>query len=271
LILLVFLVGPKLAEDFAETSQPAYRAMDNALYVGLSRQMVLRKEMDIIANNIANLDTTGFKVESLMQKTEPREPAVTLTGPRPVKFVAADGVARDFGQGVLSTTGAPLDMAIEGQGFFQVQTPNGPRFTRDGRFTTDTSGKVVNQAGYAVLDEGGGEIVIDREKGGVQIGPDGSMSQGRERVGKVGMFAFANAGVLEKGGDNLYRNTSNLQPQPAADAKLRQGMVEGSNVKPVLEITRMVEVSRAYEQTAKIMDSEAELSRRSVERLGRVN
>jgi len=244
--------------------------MDNALYVGLSRQIVLRREMDIVANNIANLDTSGFKVESLMQKTEPTEPAMTLGGPRPVKFVAPDGVARDFGQGTLAKTGAALDMAIEGKGFFQVQGPNGPRFTRDGRFTTDPTGRLVTQAGFAVLDDGGGEIIIDPEKGEVSIGADGSMSQGEERVGKVGMYAFANPGALEKSGDNLYRNVSNLQPQPAAEARLRQGMLEASNVKPVLEITRMVEVSRAYEQTARMMDAEADLSRRAVERLGRI-
>jgi flagellar basal-body rod protein FlgF len=244
--------------------------MDNALYVGLSRQILLRREMDIIANNIANMDTTGFKVESLMQKTDPAEPAVTLGGPRPVKFVAADGVARDFSQGALSTTGAPLDMAIEGQGFFQIQTPAGPRFTRDGRFTTDPTGRLVTQAGAAVLDAGGGEILIDAEKGQVAIGGDGVISQGAEQVGKVGVYSFANMGALEKTGDNLYRNASNLQPQPATEARVRQGMLEGSNVKSILEITRMVEVSRAYEQTAKMMDSEADLSRRAVERMGRV-
>ena len=245
--------------------------MDNALYVGLSRQMVLRKEMDIVANNIANIDTTGFKVESMMQKTDPGAPAVTQGGPRPVKFVAPDGVARDFGQGSLIQTGAPLDMAIEGKGFFQVQSPDGPRFTKDGRFTTDPAGRLVTQGGLPVLDDGGGEIIIDGEKGQVAIGADGTMSQGNERVGKVGMYAFANPGALSKSGDNLYRNVSNLTATPATDAKLRQGYLEGSNVKPVLEITRMVEVSRAYEQTAKMIDSAADLSRRAVERLGRVN
>jgi flagellar basal-body rod protein FlgF len=244
--------------------------MDNAIYVGLSRQMVLRREMDIVANNIANLDTNGFKVESLMQKAVPGPPAVTQGGPRPVKFVAADGVARDFGQGALVKTGGPLDMAIEGQGFFQVQGPGGARFTRDGRFTTDPTGKLVTQGGLPVLDESGGEIIIDGEKGQVDIGPDGSMSQGKERVGKVGMFRFANPGALEKSGDNLYRNASNLTPEKATDATLRQGMLESSNVKPILEITRMVEVSRAYEQTTKMMDAESDLSRRAVERLGRV-
>ncbi len=244
--------------------------MDNTAYVGLTRQMVLRREMDIIANNIANLDTNGFKVESLMQKTDPGYPAATFSAPRPVKFVAADGVARDFGQGVLVKTGAPLDMAIEGEGFFQVQGPNGPRFTRDGRFTTDPTGKLVSQGGLPVLDESGGEIIIDAEKGQVAIGPDGSMSQGDERVGKVGVYAFANAGALEKSGDNLYRNTSNLTPEKAEKANVRQGFLESSNVKPVLEVTRMVEVSRAYESTSKMIDAAADLSRRAVDRLGRV-
>ena len=244
--------------------------MDNALFVGLSRQMILRREMEIIANNIANMDTTGFKMESMLQKTDPAEPAVTLGGPRPVKFVAPDGVARDFGQGALIKTGGELDMAIEGKGFFQIQTPQGPRFTRDGRFTTDPTGRLVTQAGHAVLDASGGEIPIDMEKGQVAVGADGTLTQGIEQVGKVGMFAFANPGALEKAGDNLFRNASNLTPNPATEARLRQGHLEGSNVKPVLEITRMVEVSRAYEQTAKMMDSEAELARRTVERLGRV-
>ena len=244
--------------------------MDNAIYVGLSRQMVLRKEMDIIANNIANMDTTGFKVESMIQKTDPSEPAVTLGGPRPVKFVSPDGVARDFGQGTLVKTDGQLDMAIEGKGFFQVRGPEGVRFTRDGRFTTDTTGRLVTQAGHTVLDEGGGEIQIDGEKGQVAVGADGTLSQGNERIGKVGMYAFANAGALEKAGDNQYRNTSNQQPTAATEARLRQGYLESSNVKPILEVTRMVEVSRAYERTAKMIDSEADLSRRSVERLGRV-
>jgi flagellar basal-body rod protein FlgF len=244
--------------------------MDNALYVGLSRQMVLRREMDIVANNIANADTAGFKVESLMTKAEPKAPAATMGGPRPVKFVASAGVARDFGQGALRRTDAPLDMGIEGQGFFRVTTPSGERFTRDGRFRTDETGRLVTQGGAPVMDDGGGEITIDPEKGQVTVAPDGTVSQGAERIAKVGVFTFDTLSVLEKTGDNLYQNTSNQQPKPATEARVRQGMLEGSNVQPILEITRMIEVSRAYESMAKMMDSNAELSRRSVERMGRV-
>ena len=224
--------------------------MDNALYVGLSRQMVLRREMDIVANNIANSDTTGFKVESLMQKTDPKSPPFSLGGSPPVKFVTADGV--------------------EGQGFFKVTAEGGERFTRDGHLRTDEIGRLVTQAGAPVLDDGGGEITLDPEKGQVSIAADGTLSQGDERVGKIGVFTFESLSALEKTGDNLFQNTSNLQAQPAAQARVRQGLLEGSNVQPILEITRMIEVSRAYESTTRMMDSESELARRTVERMGRV-
>jgi flagellar basal-body rod protein FlgF len=244
--------------------------MDNALFVGLSRQLTLRRELDIVANNIANVDTTGFKVESLMVETEPMRPANTLPGPKPVKFVIDRSVGRDFGQGSLRTTGATFDVAIEGAGFFTVNTPEGQRYTRDGRFTLDADGRLTTQAGQVVLDDGGGEILIDPELGPVAIGADGTISQGQERVGKLGVARFQELSVLEKTGDNLYRNTSNAAPLAAPDAKVRQGMLEGSNVKPIAEITRMMEVTRAYESMARMMDANAELSRRSVERMAKV-
>jgi len=244
--------------------------MDNALYVGLSRQMVLRREMDIVANNIANADTTGFKVESLMTKEQPGPPAFTLQGPKPVKFVSANGVARDFGQGGLHRTDAPLDLAIEGEGFFKITTKDGERYTRDGRFRTDDLGRLTTQEGQTVADEGGGEITLDLQKGQITIAQDGTVSQGSERVGKVGVYKFDTLSVLEKKGDNLLANTSNSQPAPATDSKLRQGMLEESNVKPILEITRMIEVSRAYEQVTRMMDSQSELTRTTITRMGRL-
>ena len=245
--------------------------MDNTLYIGLSRQMVLKREMDIVANNIANADTTGFKFESLMTKENPGPPAFTLGGPRPIKFVSAAGVARDFAQGGLRRTEAPLDLAIEGKGFFKVNTKAGERYTRDGRFRTDDTGRLTTQGGDVVADEGGGEITIDPAKvGEVTISADGVVSQGAERIGKVGVFDFASYSALEKSGDNLYQNASNQQAAPATEAKLRQGMLEGSNVNPISQITRMIEVSRAYEQITQMISAEADLSRNSVARLGRL-
>jgi flagellar basal-body rod protein FlgF len=184
--------------------------------------------------------------------------------------VIDDGLARDFSQGALRTTNAAFDLAIDGPGFFRIQTPNGERFTRDGHFRLDDTGRIVTQAGQPVLDSGGAEVVIDPKKGIVEIARDGSMSQGIEQVGRLGVFAFADLSVLEKSGDNQFRNTSNQQPEPAPGSLLRQGMLEGSNVNPILQVTDMVEVTRAYESLARMMESTQELSRRTVERLGRV-
>lgn len=244
--------------------------MDNAMYVALSRQMTLRRELDIVANNMANADTAGFKAEALMVRTESENKAGALDGPKGVKFVLDDGVARDFGQGKLAATGGTFDLAIEGMGFFKVQTDDGERYTRDGRFSMSADGKLVTQAGKPVLGDGG-EIVIDPQKGPITVARDGTVSQGAERIGKVEVVRFDDIASLSKGGDNLYANTSNLQPQPAPDALVRQGMLENANVNPIVEVTRLIEVSRAYASLTKIMEQQSELSRRSIERMGRVS
>ena len=155
-----------------------------------------------------------------------------------------------------------------------MQTAGGERYTRDGRFRLDDSGRLTTQAGQPVLDDGGGEIVLDPQKGPVAIGPDGTVSQGTGkdilRVGKIGVASFSSLSGLEKAGDNLFRNTSNVQPTPVEAPRVRQGMLESSNVNPILEMTRMIEVSRAYEQMAKMMDTQADLSARAVDSLGKV-
>jgi len=245
--------------------------MDNALYVGLSRQMTLRRELDIVANNIANANTTGFKVEDLMVHTEQAKPAKTLDGSAPVKFVLDTGVARDFTQGAMTKTGGDFDLAIEGKGFFRVQTAGGDRYTRDGRFTTNPEGQLVTQAGHPVMDDGGGPLTIDPRLGPVAIGKDGIVTQGAIRVGKLAVVRPDNMASMAKDGDNLYRNTTNTTLQPAPDAVVHQGMLEASNVQPVIEITKLIEIQRAYEGVAKMMDNTSELSRTAVERLGKVN
>ncbi|HEY3948900.1 flagellar basal-body rod protein FlgF [Phenylobacterium sp.] len=246
--------------------------MDNTLYVGLSRQMVLKREMDIIANNIANADTNGFKVENLMTKEVDGAPAFTQGGPRPVKFVGEDGVARDFSQGGMRRTDATYDVAIDGQGFFKVSTANGDRFTRDGHFRTDSNGVITTQNGDPVADDGGGQITIDPNKSGpITISEDGIVSQGTERVGKIGVYKFDSQSALEKTGDNLYQNAANQTPTAADTAKVRQGMLESSNVNSITQITRMIEVNRAYEQVTQMISAESDLSRTSVSRLGKLS
>jgi flagellar basal-body rod protein FlgF len=243
--------------------------MDNTLYVGLSRQMTLRRELDIIANNVANADTTGFKVEALLTREEEGAPARTVDAPGWVHFVLDDGVARDFGQGQLHETGNPLDIGIEGQGFFQIQTAAGERYTRDGRFTMNAEGVVTTATGDPVLS-GGGPLTLDPAKGPISIAEDGAISQQGQRVGQITVVRFDDLSQLEKVSNNLYRNVSNLQPQPAPDAHIRQGMLEGSNVNSIAEITHLIEVQRAYDGISRMMDQSADLSRRSIQRLGQV-
>lgn len=245
--------------------------MENAAYIGLSRQMTLRRQLDIAANNIANADTTGFKVEHLLTRTEIGDEARNHAVPGGVAFVLDAGVGRDFGQGELAQTGRSLDFAIEGDGaFFVVQDANGEAYTRDGAFTLDAQGRLTTEGGLPVLG-GGAEIVLDPELGPATVGSDGTITQDGEIVGQLTTVRFDTLGVLEKGGDGLYRNASNVAPLDAPDVLIRQGMLEGANVNPLIEITSLIEISRAYERVTRMIEQANDLSKRAVERLGRPN
>lgn len=244
--------------------------MDNTLYVSLSRQMTLRKELDVVANNIANADTAGFKVESLMVANDPATPPATPGAP-PIQFSIDNGLARDFSQGALRQTGASLDLGLRGDGFFQVQTANGTRYTRDGRFALDGQGRIVTAAGDPVLSDGGAPLALDPTKGAPLIGADGTITQGNQTAGKIGVVRFASQAALQKDGGGYFENVSNIASQPAQGSKIEQGMVESSNVNPIAQITRLIEVSRAYEQIANIMDGNGSLYNEAIQRLGKVN
>jgi len=247
--------------------------MDNASYVALSRQLTLRRELDVTANNLANMNTTGYKFEQLLVESEPGKPAYNLPIRAPANFAYDKGVGRDFSQGALMQTGNDYDLAIEGEGaFFVVNGANGPLYTRDGAFTVSPDGVLMTQAGLPVQGDGG-EIRLNPEFGAPSISPDGIVSQrspdGSVRVGKLSIVRFPSLSSLEKQGDNLFRATTNANPNPATDARLRQGMLEGSNVNAMSEITKLVEINRTYASVSKIIDQQAELNRSAVERLGR--
>lgn len=245
--------------------------MENAAYIGLSRQMTLRRELDIVANNIANANTTGFKVEQLLVGTEVGARARNDSIKPGASFVLDNGVGRDFGQGALQQTGRSLDFGIEGEGaFFTVNDGTGDAYTRDGAFTLDPTGKLVTKAGLAVQGDGG-DIILDPALGAAVIGEDGTISQNGALVGKLTLARFETLGALSKDGDGLYRNRSNSTPIDATGAKISQGSLEASNVNPLTEITSMIEISRAYEQATRMIENVNDLSKRAVERLGRPN
>ena len=244
--------------------------MNTALYVGLSRQETLQRALDIAANNIANADTAGFKLEQPMVRTENATPPST-PGARPVAYVLDTGVVRDFSQGGLEESGNAFDVGIEGQGFFSVQTANGVRYTRDGRFTVDNKNQIVTKGGDPVLGNNGSPITLNPTQGEPHIAKDGTISQKVGSVGRLGVTSFADLSALTKVGDNLFSAPATAVQAPAGDAVLRQGMVEKSNVQPVLEITNLIEITRAYERVARMMDQTGDLSTRAIDRLGRTS
>ena len=248
--------------------------MNNALYVGLSRQMTLQRQMNVIANNIANSDTVGFKVEGLMVGEDVERPATKGFSPpginSKVSFVHDSGMGRDFSQGGLKQTGGTFDLALHGDGFFQVQTANGNRLTRDGRFTLNAQGQIVDGAGDPVLSSTGNPINIDPTKTAPIIARDGTISQDGVIAGKIGVFKVADRSQLNKQGDGLL-DTGGQTPTADAPGKIEQGMTENSNVDPILMMTQMVSVSRAYEQVANMMSQTGSLSDESIQRLGKVN
>ncbi len=238
--------------------------METPTYIALSRQMVLRNQMDVVANNIANASTPGFKAEMmLMSEVElPAERGVDLS------YVQDFATARDFSPGSVRATGNPLDLAVQGDGFFAVQTPDGVRYTRVGRFQLDANGTLVTSQGYPVL-AGGGPVTLDPDDGPVNVAEDGSISTdlafgGQQQVvaGKLDLVDFADRGQLAPAENNLF-DAKDQQPT-AATGKIAQGMLEDSNVRPIIEMTSLIEVTRSYQAMQRFLDSEHERQRRAI-------
>jgi len=244
--------------------------MENTLLIGLSRQAALSRQLDIIANNMANTRTAGYKAENVMfeEYLMPTASIEDVSGrDQNLSYVIDQGLARNFSTGTLESTGNDLNVAVEGSGWLVVQTPGGERYTRNGELALNPNGELVTSAGYRVLGEGG-PIVFAREDTNIKIARDGTVSTSSGEKGKLRLVEFDNLGSLSKEGENLY--SAGEDPFPATESRIAQGMIERSNVRPVLETTRMIEVTRAYVNNAKMMEKIQELRRTSIERLAAV-
>ena len=238
--------------------------METPTYIALSRQMVLRSQMEVVANNIANANTSGFKAEMmLMSEVElPAEKGTKLA------YVQDFATARDFSPGTLRPTGNDLDLAIQGDGFFAVQTPEGVRYTRVGRFQLNQDGILVTSHGYPVLASGG-SVTIDPDDGPVHVAEDGSIStdlarngQLMQAIGKLDMVDFANRAALIPAPDNLF--DAGTQAPTEAKGKVAQRMLEDSNVNTIKQMTDMIEVTRNYQTVQRFLDSENDRQRRAI-------
>ena len=245
--------------------------MDNALLVGLSRQVALRRELDVIANNIANLNTTGFKGESVMfeQYLDPTARHDYFpSGDRRIAFVLDRATLQDFSQGPLQRTNAPLDIAIDGPGFFTIQTPNGERYTRAGNFHLNPQGQLVTNNGQPVLGTGG-PITLEPTDTNIAIAADVAGQTGER--GKLRLVTFANPAQLSAQGEGLWMAPQSLTPQAATGTtRAVQGALEKSNVSAVREMNRMIEVTRTYTNISNMQQRTDELRRRAIERLAEV-
>jgi flagellar basal-body rod protein FlgF len=252
--------------------------MENALLIGLSRQMALQRELDVVANNIANLNTTGFKADGnvFREYLMPVARSDRFVGAdRRMSFVLDRATWHNFGQGPVQQTGNPLDLAIHGAAFLVVQTPQGERYTKNGALQINARGELVTGDGYRVLGENGPiafqqgdrDIAISRE-GTITVKEGTSIAESQR--GKLRLVGFAQPERLEKAGTNLFTAPAGLAPQPVPTAGVIQGAIEKSNVNAVAEMTRMIEVTKTYTAVAGILQSEHDLRRTAIERLAEV-
>lgn len=217
--------------------------MQDGLYVILSAQVALEKRLTTIADNVANMSTVGFR------STEVKfDNIVTGLGRNSISFASTGDTYLSQKTGPMRETQNPFDFAIQGNGWFAIETPAGMVMTRDGRFTMTDTGQLVTHEGYAVLDAGGAPIQLDPLAGRPESGRDGVIRQDGRLVGSIGLFAYdpgpdftryGNSGVIPVG-----------EPEPIVDridVGVSQGFVEESNVNPVLEMTRLIMLQRSFE------------------------
>ncbi len=236
--------------------------MDAAGYVTLNRQSGLMREMGVVANNIANSSTTGFRREGVVFSE-----FVAALGQDPSLSMAhASGRHVDLSQSTLSRTGGQFDFAIQGEGFFLIETPEGNRLTRAGSFTPSAEGELVTPDGYRLLDAGGAPVFVPPDARGLSLASDGTLSAGGQPITQIGLWQPTDPMTLRHQSGTLF---SAADVEPAESATMLQGMLEDSNVEPVSEIARMIEVQRAYELGQKFLDAEDERVRGVISTLGR--
>lgn len=236
--------------------------MDAAGYVTLTRQAGLMREMGVVANNIANLSTNGFRREGVMFSEFLLE---MDSGP---SLSMANGNSRvvDLRQAGISQTGGTYDFAIQGDGFFLIETPDGQQLTRAGSFTPSPNGELVTPDGFRLLDQGGAPVFVPPDAGAVALAQDGTLSINGMPLARVGLWQPVDPNSLRHQSGTLF-SADNLEPVDSGI--LLQGYLEDSNVQPVSEIARMIEVQRAYELGQTFLDNEDQRTRGVIQTLGR--
>jgi len=235
--------------------------MTNVPYVLLSRQAALAQELDNIANNIANANTAGFRRDAAIFT----EYVNAIKGEPSISQTRIGARLLDSAQGEMIASGGKLDLAVEGDGFFGVITPAGLRLTRAGAFLLNDDGVIVTKNGFPVSGDGGSPINIPPDASEISISADGSVAADGNIVGRIILLAAPNTALAREGNDLLL---STEEPVPLDSGRVRQGYLEASNVNPVIEISRLIEVQRAFELEQQIMNDDARRVQQAIEVLG---
>ncbi|WP_315925484.1 flagellar basal-body rod protein FlgF [Mesorhizobium sp. SP-1A] len=223
--------------------------MQDSLYVSLSSQIALEKRLNTIADNVANASTVGFRATGVKF-----EDVVSGAGQKAVSFASSGKTYLSDAHGSMTETGNPFDFAVQGDAWFALDTPGGKVMTRDGRFSMDQNGQLMSIEGYPVLDAGGAPIQLDPRGGPPKAGADGSLRQGEQQVGAIGLYKFDPGPNFVRYGNSGI--VPSREPEPVTDridVGVAQGFLEESNVNPVLEMTRLIQVQRAFENVAALM------------------
>lgn len=243
--------------------------MENTALIALTRQSTLRRKMDVVAHNMANMNTTGFKAGKMMfvDHIERLRGGDKLSREK-ISFVRDVATAFDMSEGPMKQTNNPLDLAITGKGYFAVRTETGEEnYTRNGRFQLDDTGQLVNQNGLPVLSDNGQPFFFTPQDGEITIARDGSVSTKNGQLGRLKVVQFENEQKLEIGAGGLY--TSKELPTPVDRPHVIQGMLEGSNVNGITTMTDMMKVHRSYNSARSLIEKEDERIKKMIETYGR--
>lgn len=238
--------------------------MQSALYVGLSAQVALEKRFQTIANNVANVNTSGFRTDVVKFETVLSKAAAT-----PVAFSSPGEniISREAGN--ITETGNPLDVAVVGQGWIAFAGPNGTVYTRDGRLQLAANGDLQTVSGFPVIDSGGAQISLDPNGGPVSISRSGTITQDNNEIGTIGLFNIPADANLDR-----YGNSGVTPDRPATAIGdfsrdgFKQGYVEGSSANPMMELTKLMSASRAFDSTNSLIDGTESTLRNAIQTLG---
>ena len=262
--------------------------MQEGIFIAASGMLRQERKLDVISNNLANLNDVGFKKDSLVFESmlPPFQNDLSFEASRNVllpaersnlnvAYVGVAGFSTEFSQGILDQTYNTFDLALEGEGFFAVQTPNGVRYTRKGNFHLDDKKRIVSQNGFPLQGPQGGAIALPNFNGELTIDVDGNVSGGRGiniiPLGKIKVVRFDDRASLEKQGDGLFQLINpNQKEKPAPNTKMRQGYLEQSNVRSVEEMVHMIDAVRSFETYQKVIQTIDQLDERAANTIGRV-